>query len=349
MPILIKNNEEFNAITSSDYTSERELQEILADNPALLVNETDPPIALVQTEVNLPNTGKADILFVDSSGLPIVVEVKLAKNAESRREIVAQIFDYISSITQFTVDELDDLTGSQLLTAINSLSDKNNSTEQIWKLCSKNLRAGDVRVVLAIDKAPNELVRIVRFVNEKSVLDVRLVELQKFSNDKSKAIIVPNFIVIGEETKTVVKEKRPKRPPEPVFQNILDSYAKIAVNGFETIGNTHNYRQIKILDWPQSIHYEFYSLKYTCGIEIHLEHDRVKPIADLLINFSKTLVNKFPNGKVKWDQKWHRGRGRLMVQYDNNINPMEIAKGMKKLVGLTNEKISKELQNIGVI
>ena len=349
MPILIKNNDDFNSITSSDYTSERELQEILADNPALLVNDTDPPLALVQTEVNLPNTGKADILFVDSSGLPIVVEVKLAKNAESRREIVAQIFDYISSITQFTVDELDDLTGSQLVTAINSFSNKNNSTEQIWKLCSKNLRAGDVRVVLAIDKAPDELVRIVRFVNEKSVLDVRLVELQKFSNEKNKAIIVPNFIVIGEETKTVVREKRPKRPPEPVFQNILDSYTNIAANGYETMGNAHNYRQIKVLDWPQSIHYEFYSLKYTCGVEIHLENDRVKPISEILINFSKTLANKFPNGKVKWDPKWFRGRGRLIVQYDNNLNPLEIAKGMKKLVRLTKSSISKELLNIGVI
>ena len=127
-----------------------------------------------------------------------------------------------------------------------------------------------------------------------------------------------------------------------MFQNILDSYDKIALNGFETMGNAHNYRQIKVLDWPQSIHYEFYGLKNTCGVEIHLENDRVKPISDLLINFSKTFVNKFPNGKVKWDQKWVRNRGRLIVQYDNNIDPMEIAKGMKKLVRLTNSKISKE-------
>ncbi|MBC8147750.1 MAG: hypothetical protein H8E98_07165, partial [Bacteroidetes bacterium] len=231
MPILIKNNDEFKSVTSCAYINEAELQEILADNPLLLVNETDPPIALIQTEFNLPNTGKADILYIDSDGLPIVVEVKLAKNAESRREIVAQIFDYISSITQFTVDELDDLTESHLQTAIKSLSNKNKTTEQIWKLCSKNLRAGDVRVVLAIDKAPDELVRIVRFVNDKSVLDVRLVEFQKFSDNKNKTIIVPNFIVIG-ESKTVVKEKRPKRQPSPEFQLVLNSYNEISENGF---------------------------------------------------------------------------------------------------------------------
>ena len=130
------------------------------------------------------------------------------------------------------------------------------------------------------------------------------------------------------------------------IQNFPTTFITKTSNGITKNYLTH---QVKILDWPQSIHYEFYSLKYTCGIEIHLEHDRVKPISDLLINFSKTLVNKFPNGKVKWDPKWYRGRGKLMVQYDNNIDPMEIAKGMKKLVGLTNEKISKELQNIGVI
>ncbi len=349
MSILIKNNEEFNEISSSDYTSERELQEILADNPTLLVNETDPSIALVQIEVNLPNTGKADILFVDSSGLPIVVEVKLAKNAESRREIVAQIFDYISSITQFTVDELDDLTDNQLLTAITSISDKNNSTEQIWKLCSKNLRAGDVRVVLAIDKAPDELVRIVRFVNDKSVLDVRLVEFQKFSNDKSKSIIVPNFIVIGEETKTVVKEKRPKRQPKPEFQIILDSYDNIAINGFETKGSAYNYRQIKVFDWPQSIHYEFIYKKDKCGNEIHIENDRVKPLSGLLINLSETIADEFPYGNVIWDSKWSRGRGRLIVEYEHTIESMEVAKGMKKLIELTQDKISSELKNIGVI
>jgi len=348
MPILIKNKKEFNAITSSNYTSERELQDILADNPALLVNETDPTIALVQTEVNLPNTGKADILFVDSSGLPIVVEVKLAKNAESRREIVAQIFDYISSIAQFTVDELDDLTDSNLLTAINGLSNKNNSTEQIWKLCSKNLRAGDVRVVLAIDKAPDELIRIVRFVNDKSVLDVRLVEFQKFSDDKSKAIIVPNFIVIG-ETKTVVKEKRPKAPPKPEFQNIIDSYSDIAENGFELIGSAKNYRQIRASNWPASLHYELYCKKDSFGNEIHLESDKVKKLSPLLISFSNTLSNEFPNGTVSWDPKWSRGRGRLMVEYEDNSQSIPIAQDMKKLIALTEEKISDELHNLNII
>ena len=348
MPILIKNNDEFNSVTSSAYNNEAELQEILADNPSLLTNETDPPIALIQTELNLPDSGKADILYIDSDGLPIVVEVKLAKNAESRREIVAQIFDYISSITQFTVDELDDLTENQLQTAIKSLAEENKTTEQIWKLCSKNLRAGDVRVVLAIDKTPEELVRIVRFVNDKSVLDVRLVEFQKYSDKKNKTIIVPNFIVIG-ESKTVVKEKRPKRQPPPEFQLVLENYNNISENGFGLIGNAWNYRQIRNPKWPASIHYEFLNRTNDFGNEIHLENDRVKPISDLLIKMANSLSAEFPKGKTEWDPKWCRNRGRLKITYPNNLKALEIATEMKKLIDLTNDPISNELQKIGVI
>jgi len=348
LPILIKNNDEFNSVASSGYSNEAELQEILADNPSLLKYESDPNIELIQTELNLPNTGKADILFIDSDGLPIVVEVKLAKNAESRREIVAQIFDYISSITQFTVDELDELTENLLQTAIKTLSDKSKSPEQIWKLCSKNLRAGDVRVVLAIDKAPVELVRIVRFVNDKSVLDVRLVEFQKFSDNKNKAIIVPNFIVIG-ESKTVVKEKRQKRLPPPEFQLLLDKYTDISENGFGLIGNAWNYRQIRNPKWPASIHYEFLNRNNDFGNEIHLENDRVKPISELLIKLAKTISPDFPKGQTEWDPKWCRNRGRLKITYPKNLEPTEIASEMKKLVELTNDQITNELQKIGVI
>lgn len=348
MPILIKNNDEFKSVTSCAYINEAELQEILADNPLLLVNETDPPIALIQTEFNLPNTGKADILYIDSDGLPIVVEVKLAKNAESRREIVAQIFDYISSITQFTVDELDDLTESHLQTAIKSLSNKNKTTEQIWKLCSKNLRAGDVRVVLAIDKAPDELVRIVRFVNDKSVLDVRLVEFQKFSDNKNKTIIVPNFIVIG-ESKTVVKEKRPKRQPSPEFQLVLNSYNEISENGFGLIGRAWDYRQIRDSRWPASIHYELCNYKNYYSNEIHLENDRVKPISDLLIKITSSISTEFPKGNSEWDPKWYKNRGRIKITYPKNMDAQEIASEMKKLIDLTSDKISNELQNIDVI
>ena len=61
------------------------------------------------------------MVFVDASGVPVVVEVKLARNPQSRREVIAQVFDYASALTDWTVDELDDATGGALETALRKL------------------------------------------------------------------------------------------------------------------------------------------------------------------------------------------------------------------------------------
>jgi len=63
----------------------------------------------VQREVGLPAAGSLDLLLVDAEGVPVAVEVKLARNSQSRREATAQAFDYVSDLTQLTVDELDDV------------------------------------------------------------------------------------------------------------------------------------------------------------------------------------------------------------------------------------------------
>jgi hypothetical protein len=82
----------------------------LQDCPQLLCDDSGPPqekapgIAFVARQVNLPEAGRLDLLFVSNDGLPIAVEVKLVRNAQARREILAQAVDYVSSLTAMTVD-----------------------------------------------------------------------------------------------------------------------------------------------------------------------------------------------------------------------------------------------------
>jgi hypothetical protein len=80
----------------------------------LLQNEAEAPLAFVQSEIRLGSSGNLDILLINSDGLPVAVEVKLQKNAEARREVVAQAIDYITALTDKTVDELDEETNSHL-------------------------------------------------------------------------------------------------------------------------------------------------------------------------------------------------------------------------------------------
>jgi hypothetical protein len=113
MPILIRTNGLSNMVSADEFSNEEELELLLADFPDLLRADGGPGIVLVDRQVYL-EAGKLDLLFITREGLPIAVEVKLARNGESRRQVVAQAIDYLSSLTSLTVDELDALVNGKL-------------------------------------------------------------------------------------------------------------------------------------------------------------------------------------------------------------------------------------------
>lgn len=188
-------------LISESFLNEKELEDILAEKPQLMIEEEEPDVLLVQRQVTFEGTGTADLLIIDSNGLPMVVEVKLGRNSESRRQVVGQVFDYVSSLTLLTVDELDQKVAGALKEAIRIIGRKESeedAVEKCWQSCGANLRAGKARVVVAIDEASEDLIRIIRFLNEHSDLDVRLVELKKYlDRESSETFFVPRLIVYG--------------------------------------------------------------------------------------------------------------------------------------------------------
>jgi hypothetical protein len=222
MPILLKNGAGNLVIQSARFADEAELQNVLAQTPALIGRPSDPPLAYVYREVQLPEAGLLDLLFVTSTGLPVATEVKLARNGESRRQIVAQVIDYVSSLTQLTVDELDDVVQGALETALRELQPQYapNSFDQVWQQVGANLRAGLARVVLVLDEAPPELERIMRFLAERSSLDVRLVVVAKYLHETAGTLYVPNFIVDASEERPPIPPSAATRRPPLSFEEL---------------------------------------------------------------------------------------------------------------------------------
>ena len=93
MPIIIRAGTSSQTIAPGGFSTEEELELLLAASPDLLRQETGPRIAFVDRQVDLREAGTLDLLFVNGEGLPIAVEVKLARNAQARREVVAQAID----------------------------------------------------------------------------------------------------------------------------------------------------------------------------------------------------------------------------------------------------------------
>jgi len=187
------------SISPEKYEDETELQKIIAINPQLVIRNPKSEIIFSKREVKIENAGFADLILLDSEGFPIIVEVKLANNAQIRREIIGQIFDYVSSIRDFSYPQLNEATKGELEREIKKFAKKNKSSDMFDNIktqCADNLKDEQIKMVIAVDSAKPELIRIVDFVNDHSNIDLCLVAINKYSIDND-TIFVPSFIVDG--------------------------------------------------------------------------------------------------------------------------------------------------------
>jgi hypothetical protein len=201
------------------FENEHELETILAEQVTLLRTPSDGPLAFVARQVRLADAGTLDLLCVDADGLPVAIEVKLARNA-TRRAVIAQIVDYLSALTAMTVDELDQEVDGDLEAALNTFNteDDPGGFERRWKALGANLRAGLARIIVAMDESPSDLGRIVRFLSEHSNLDIRLVTISKYVDAGVGTVYVPNVVVSTEGKAGTPPQKRPTVDPETFME-----------------------------------------------------------------------------------------------------------------------------------
>lgn len=184
----IKGNAE--ELTSCPITNENELELVLVAHPKLLQGEEKDELYFVDRQVSIKDVGEIDLFLVNSRGLPIITEVKLAKNQDIRRKIVGQIFDYVSALTLMDLFELDELVNGKLQDVIENVSETSQA-EDLWKDFTAFLRSAKTRFILAVDEAPESLLRIVQFLCRHTNLDVRLIQIQKYRKATGECFYVP--------------------------------------------------------------------------------------------------------------------------------------------------------------
>jgi hypothetical protein len=101
--------EPLNLLGGVDAVSEAEIQMLIHAHPECLpIAEIDPMFlgaVAVCTELNT-SAGPIDNLLVTPSGLPVIVECKLWRNPEGRREVVGQILDYAKELSRWSSSDL---------------------------------------------------------------------------------------------------------------------------------------------------------------------------------------------------------------------------------------------------
>ena len=160
-------------VAPSGFDDEATLHDRVEEAPQLLPLAGSPLIAVVGREVRL-GSGYADLIAVEDSGRPVVVEIKLARNAEARRAVVAQVLAYAAYMFGLTLGEFErDVLSSHLRSRNHeSVFSAVDAIDQVGRIdpatfnaaLEANLASGQFRLVVVIDEAPEELVRLVGYL-----------------------------------------------------------------------------------------------------------------------------------------------------------------------------------------
>jgi len=207
--------------------SEDVLQELIASFPEI-VSENDGELLLVSREQGVPgeedgsDRWSLDHLFVTSSSIPVLIEVKRASDTRIRREVIGQLLDYAANGVSYwppgTMEKSFKVTcESAGLDPDEEISRFLDGAEvnEFWEQVESNLTAGRLRLVVAADIIPPELARVIEFLNEQMRADIRAIELRYYESEDGRRTLVPRIIGDTERSRTI-KDPKSRSKPEPI-------------------------------------------------------------------------------------------------------------------------------------
>lgn len=195
------------------YDSEGLLQELLAKYPNLLAGDQmddDEPRRwlLISREVGIPGEEgggerwSLDHLFLDQDATPTLVEVKRSSDTRIRREVVGQMLDYAANAVLYWPVEairarFEKTCGQTGLDPATALAEflAGGDVEEFWQRVKTNLQAGKIRLVFVADEIPQELRRVVEFLNgQMDPAEVLAVEVKQYIGEGKLKTLVPRLV-----------------------------------------------------------------------------------------------------------------------------------------------------------
>jgi hypothetical protein len=211
-PVVVKNEE-------------KELQDLLEKNFDLLPGDQIEPDApcrwmLIKREMPVPDSSTGndrwavDFLFVDQNAIPTFVECKRFGDTRSRREVIGQVLEYAANAQHLwskeSIRDHAEATAKDAHTSVGDLLrtlqvDDPDAVDEFFAKIEDNLKHAVVRLVFFLERAPEELKRLVEFLNTQMVSsDVLLVEARQFYRDDLR-IVVPHLFGFTEQARQLKK------------------------------------------------------------------------------------------------------------------------------------------------
>ncbi len=315
---LIQDDETLHALSEQPYASEDRLQFLLAKYPDLLagdqMNEAAPRRwLLVSREYGVPDTqGGAgrwslDHLFLDQDGIPTLVEVKRSSDTRARREVVAQMLDYAANgVVYWPVEKIraefeaacesEEEAAHQIAALVGSDPQDEATTTEFWSKVKINLQSGRIRMIFVADEIPNELRRIVEFLNEQmDPAEVLAVEIKQYVGEDLKTLVprVVGQTAEAQRRKSTTTSHRRQWDETSFFEDLKARNGQVAVNVARSINKWAKEKELRfwwgqgkldgsfypMLDFGDENHFLFSVWTYG-RISIHFEQMQSRPPFD---------------------------------------------------------------------
>ncbi len=171
-----RQEDEWQRLSPSGFPSEERLHDLVESAPGLLPLSGNPSVVVLGREVAV-GPGYADLVAVEPDGRLVIVEIKLRRNSEARRAVIAQILTYAAYLKGLAVPDLEAVLRPHLGKAeATSVLDLVHGSDQSAEIedaefaagLVESLATGAFRLVLVLDEAPSELVQLVGYLESIS-------------------------------------------------------------------------------------------------------------------------------------------------------------------------------------
>jgi hypothetical protein len=215
-----RDDDEWRPLLPSGFANEEALHDLVEEAPHLLPLSGDPSLVVLGREVAL-GSGYADLVAVEPDGRLSVIEIKLRRNAEARRAVVAQVLMYAAYLKDADLHTLErEVLASHIARRpFATLADAAREVDQTGAFDEDEfetavndcLSAGAFRLVLVLDEAPPELVQLVGYLESISagvILDLITVSTYQVGDEH---ILVPQRV----DPEHAPEARIPRQPGSP--------------------------------------------------------------------------------------------------------------------------------------
>ena len=190
--LLRQNGGKWQSIERFTFDNESQLQKMLYASPELIA--ADPEEVIVFTsEAGLPGSGYTDLIGVTGTGKILIVETKLARNAEIRRKVIGQVFEYAAYLWGMSFDQLDGFfahTESASILDLLLQKDDGLDRERLQNDITATLTDGSFDLPIAVDEINPELEKIIAFLSSrKAAIRLEALEVEAYKHNNVELVV----------------------------------------------------------------------------------------------------------------------------------------------------------------